>query len=549
MAFRDAVLLRLVAETAAWATFEALNALFGIPIQAGAFVVTLQLDLGSRVGSGQGCHIVWIRSCSLHTCNKLLKHSLEIHSQLPVTRRPFLILTIIYTTVLFGSTALSHFLFASGGADLGIFEQFNWLIANGQINTISSLRNITPLQDHFSLLLLPIALIYKLLPNSYTLLGLQSLALGSLTALIAELCRRRNIAPQLTWALAIAITLNPYSFLVNGFQFHPEVLTLPLMLLAITETTQKRRWLYYASLLLSLFAKSAQALFGFGLALYALARGQRTRAGITAGASLAWWLIASKMASAGGDYVNIRLGYLGGSKLEIITTLLSKPWTVFNEVSPESILLYTVGISLPFLALLRLRSWPALLGASPIYITNVISSEVNQRDLFWHYSVGILAFLIAGCIDSIGTAPASMRLRGKRIVAITALLGTTAFLGYGRIAYYSTRYLPRMQEAIHFQQAKRVIPEGASVLTMDKYVPHMAGRLTIRPIEYGYGPIDQYEWIVLPAPNVPIVDRGKLVAAGRSRWGARIDKVTNEARANGMQCNKANSSIVVCSRS
>ena len=147
-----------------------------------------------------------------------------------------------------------------------------------------------------------------------------------------------------------------------------------------------KRQLYYASLLLSLFAKSAQALFGFGLALYALARGQRTRAGITAGVSLAWWLIASKMASAGGDYVNIRLGYLGGSKLEIITTLLSKPWTVFSEVSPESILLYTVGISLPFLALLRLRSWPALLGASPIYITNVISSEVNQRDLFWHYS-------------------------------------------------------------------------------------------------------------------------------------------------------------------
>ena len=120
---------------------------------------------------------------------------------------------------------------------MGIFEQFNWLIANGQINTISSLRDITPLQDHFSLLLLPIALIYKLLPNSYTLLGLQSLALGLMTALSTELCRRRNIASQLTWALAIAITLNPYSFLVNRNQFHTEVLALPLMLLAITETT------------------------------------------------------------------------------------------------------------------------------------------------------------------------------------------------------------------------------------------------------------------------------------------------------------------------
>ncbi|QNI62664.1 hypothetical protein SynTAK9802_02390 [Synechococcus sp. TAK9802] len=50
------------------------------------------------------------------------------------------------------------------------------------------------------------------------------------------------------------------------------------------------------------------------------------------------------------------MGYLGGIKLEIITTLLSKPWTVFCEASPESILLYTIGLSLPFLALLRLNS-------------------------------------------------------------------------------------------------------------------------------------------------------------------------------------------------
>ena len=101
---------------------------------------------------------------------------------------------------------------------MGIFEQFNWLIANGQINTISSLRDITPLQDHFSLLLLPIALIYKLLPNSYTLLGLQSLALGLMTALSTELCRREYCAAAHLGS-GIAITLNPYSFLVNRNQF------------------------------------------------------------------------------------------------------------------------------------------------------------------------------------------------------------------------------------------------------------------------------------------------------------------------------------------
>ena len=141
-----------------------------------------------------------------------------------------------------------------------------------------------------------------------------------------------------------------------------------------------------------------------------------------------------------------------------------------------------------------------------------------------------------------------MRLHAKRIVAITALLATTALLGYGRIGYYSTRFIPRMQEAMHFQKAKRVIPDGASVLAMRNYVPHMAGRQTIRQIERDYGPIDQYEWIVLPADEVPIDIGGKLIPAGRSRIGTTIKEVTTKAEASGMECNKTNSSIVICSR-
>ena len=73
---------------------------------------------------------------------------------------------------------------------------------------------------------------------------------------------------------------------------------------------------------------------------------------------------------------------------------------------------------------------------------------------------------------------------------------------------------------IHFQQAKQVIPDGESVLAMRNYVPHMVGLLTIRQIERDYGPIDQYEWIVLPADEVPIDIGGTLfplVAAGWDR--------------------------------
>ena len=463
---------------------------------------------------------------------------------------PFLILAAVYSAVLFASTAVQHVLMGSQVWDLGIFEQFNWLIANGQLHGISSLRNIAPLQDHFSLLLLPIALVYKLSPNAYTLLGLQSLALGCMPALAAEFCIRKGVSRPLTWALAIAIVLNPYSFLVNRGDFHPDVLTLPLMLLAIRETEQTRRWLYYPSLLLTLFAKNAQALFGIGLSLYALAKGQRARAAITLVISLAWWSLATQMSSAGGDHVSIRLGYLGDTKLEMVTTLITRPWVVFNEAPPDSILLYTLGLSLPFLALLGKRSWPALVGCTPIYFTNLISASSIQRELNHHYSIGILAFLIGGCIDALAQANPPSLQRAKTILYATLLLSTAALLGYGRLGYYQSRLLPRLQEAQDFQAAKRIIEPNDSVLTIANYAAHMAGRQTVKQIEKpGYGSVDQYDWIVLPAPNIPINIAGKLKRVDRTKLGPEVARVRRAAEAAQMPCRPANASIVICAKS
>ena len=89
------------------------------------------------------------------------------------------------------------------------------------------------------------------------------------------------------------------------------------------------------------------------------------------------------------------------------------------------------------------------------------------------------------------------------------------------------------------------------VLTIDNYAAHMAGRQTIRQIEKkgkGHEPVDQYDWIVLPAADVPINIGGKLKAAGRSKVGSRMEQVIGDAEEAGMRCAAANASIVVCSR-
>ena len=461
--------------------------------------------------------------------------------------RAALIVSIVYASILFSLAAFQHYLFGTQVWDIGLFEQFSWLIGEGKLTAISSLRQVAPLEDHFSLLLLPLGAIYKVFPSTFSLIGLQSIALGSLPAVAAYVGVRRHIKARLVWALICAIVLCPYSFLVNRGDFHPDVLTIPFMIVAIFEATQGRRWRYYFCLLITLFAKNAQALFGFGLGLYAIARGRYIRGLITIVISVFWWFLATHLSTAGGDHVAIRLGYLGDTKLEMLATLLVRPWIIFSVASPSEIFLYTLGLSLPFLALLRKPALACLLGAAPVYLVNIISDSGIQRELNHHYSIPILAFLIAGCLDSMPSISVKARQIQKNIFNITLVLSLVAFLGYSRLMYFKTRYLPRLPEAVAFQSVISGIGSQESVLASSNYVVHLAGRERISQIEKDdYQEKWPFDVIIFPSEEALINVRGRLREVGKTKVGRKMNQVLKSAKAAGMNCNQVNDYIRLC---
>ena len=102
-----------------------------------------------------------------------------------------------------------------------------------------------------------------------------------------------------------------------------------------------------------------------------------------------------------------------------------------------------------------------------------------------------------------------------------------------------SRLLPRLQEAQDFQKAKQIIQANDSVLTIANYAAHMAGRQTVK----------QIDWIVLPAADIPINIAGKLKRVDRSKLGPQVAHGRRESKAAQMSCRPANASIVICSRS
>ena len=319
------------------------------------------------------------------------------------------------------------------------------------------------------------------------------------------------------------------------------------MIIAIFEATQERRWRYYFCLLIALFAKNAQALFGLGLGLYAIARGRYLRGLISIVISTFWWFLATHLSSAGGDHVAMRLGYLGDTKLEMLATLLVQPWIVFSASSPENIFLYTLGLSLPFLALLRKPAFACLLGAAPVYLVNVISDSGIQRELNHHYSIPILAFLIAGCLDSMPLISVKARYIQKNVFNATLVLSLVAFLGYSRVMYFRSRYLPRLPEAVAFQSVVSGIGPQESVLASSNYVVHLAGRERISQIEKDdYQQKWPFDVIIFPSEKALINVRGRLREVGKTKVGRKMSRILEEAQASGMTCDQPNSYIRLC---
>ncbi|HCF29168.1 MAG TPA: hypothetical protein DEV81_18645, partial [Cyanobacteria bacterium UBA11049] len=136
------------------------------------------------------------------------------------------------SVILFACSSLRHALFQSGAFDLGIFDQAVYLISSGD-PPISSLLGFHILGDHAALIFYPLALLYKIYPDVHWLLAVQAIALASGALLTWMLARQARLKTQQQSAIAYVYLLYPLIFNLNLFDFHPEVIALPALLLAI----------------------------------------------------------------------------------------------------------------------------------------------------------------------------------------------------------------------------------------------------------------------------------------------------------------------------
>jgi uncharacterized membrane protein len=384
----------------------------------------------------------------------------------------------IAVAVLLLASTVRHLMLVSTAFDLGIYDQVAYLLSRGKA-PITSYLGFHHMGNHSAYSFYLIGLLYRIYPSVYWLFGVQAvcLALGAWPTWL--LARQAGLSQSLASAMAAVYLLHPIIFNVNMFDFHPEVMALPVWLLLLwlarrtptssTQTWQNRLW-FCLALLFVLGCKASLSITLATMGLWLVVIEKRRFYGLVAFiCGITWFLLTTQWiipTLSGNEAAALgRYSALGGETvLETALNLFLKPGIVLGKIFSQDSLQYLALLLVPFLWGLSPRYMLPLLSAVPLIIINMLSENGAQRDLVHQYSLPILPFLLLSVIDAL--AHGKSWLRRRRWIVLWALV---MFLGLAKYGRYYPEYAKNLSTWQASREAMALIPAHEGVVITDNW--------------------------------------------------------------------------------
>lgn len=374
-------------------------ALLGALLVLAAWLTPQSVDLAGRLARPLNATERWLAS-GRHWWSLLLAATLVMALVLAV----------------YSITRFNHF--NAKAYDLGLHAQVFWNTGHGRLFA-GSVEVDNYLGDHVSPIILLLAPLYRLLPDPRTLLLLQAAALASGALPLALLARRRfSITPHLlSLTLALIFLTYPALGFVNRFEFHEEVLVVPLLLAAFLALETRRAGWMSLALLLALLCKEDVGLTvaAFGLFAWLRARSMvdpgdaaqpsssrrmRTSGLVWALAGVVWSLVAllviiPAFRSGPSDtltrysWLLVGPADLLGNPGRVVQHLLADPRRLWMLVK----FLLPVGFTSVFS--------PAILVSLPAVAVNWLAGNLYQSSIYFHYAATTIPAVFAAAVYGI----------------------------------------------------------------------------------------------------------------------------------------------------
>ncbi|HSC51224.1 MAG TPA: DUF2079 domain-containing protein [Gaiellaceae bacterium] len=372
-----------------------------------------------------------------------------------------------------------HDRFASGGYDLGIFDQTIWGYSRFAIvrNTVKGVPNL--LGDHFHPALMLLAPAYWVWDDARVLLVAQALLLAAASLPLFWWAR-----PRLGLAGATAIQLAFLGFwgLLAGmiFDFHELALAVPAISFGLYALLERRQALFWLMLALGCLAKEDIALTFAAMGLYAVVVQRRARFGLgVIGLAGAWFVVALGAiipAISGHRYHYWDYPSLGRSWTRAPLAAVRRPWRVAAAVVDKGEKRATLAATFGAWLFLPLAS-PLLIVALPTIAERFLAGNPAFWSDRFQYSLPIAPILAFAAVDTLS------RMKRLRSLAVVGVLATGLVLTVGvvRPLHGLSGYMTAAR-AGEIDACLDRIPRRASVAASGPLVPHLSHRLQIDPL-------------------------------------------------------------------
>lgn len=373
--------------------------------------------------------------------------------------------------------------FQYGTFDLAFYVQALWLALRGEWWV--SLLNVPLMGNHPEPIVFLLTPLFAIWPHPMLFVVVQTVALASMAFTGFRIATRMGLDRPASTALGLAMLILPATSSVGIYEFHPEALVAPLLLLLIEAKLAERYGAFWLWFLAVLACKENMALLlvafcgVFGVLEWRRGRAWLVRWNLVPLLLAAAWLaicavVIGPWLNAGNvDYGQL-YAHLGGSGGEIIRNFFVEPhragaalWRALTEGD----MVWALLLPLLLLPLLRLR-W--LLIASPILLQHLLSWRFTEWSLGAHYPAPFIPLFWIAAVEGL------QKLRTPRAIAFSVLgacMLSNVWLGPARELIAQVPGLTaKLEEREWKAQLIENIPPDASVTAVQAFLSHLAKR-------------------------------------------------------------------------
>jgi uncharacterized membrane protein len=418
--------------------------------------------------------------------NRLTRAS--VWARLSKPQRALVIIVAAYVLFLFYLAKRCFDLFGYDSGGTAVFNNMMWWTIHGKpffisaLTTAEATKPVSNLAIHAALFWVFLVPIYWLLPGVYTLLFLQSLALGMAAVPMYLIARRvlQNEAAAVLAATAFILMPPIVSQNVNQIQ---EPSFLPVVLLFAFYYFIERKFAQFmlCAVLACLNRENVPLAVGmFGLWALGERRDWKWVVSPMAWGAAYFWFVTSVVMPQFREgqpwHVTDQFAYLGSSVGEIIWNAATKPGLVMRQLFAAPQIQYFVLLIQPMAWVLPFLH-PAAVVALPDLAINLLSENSALRVIGWHYNLLTGSALFVGAIYGVRRVDERLQQRlDTRNVATLLAAGLLALSAAHWFLWFQPAYFKKRPYHATLVKAVQSIPPEASVLSPFRIQAHFSSR-------------------------------------------------------------------------